>query len=51
MKKALAWAAIIFVAFYLFTQPGSSDHLIGNGFHSLHDAGVSLAHFARGLRW
>ena len=49
MKKAITWLAIIFVVFYLVTQPTSAGHLITSGFHGLHDAGNSLARFVRSL--
>jgi hypothetical protein len=49
MKKALTWGAIIFVGFYLVTQPDNSGHLLNSGFHGLHDAANSLARFVRSL--
>lgn len=49
MKKALTWGAIIFVVFYLVTEPTSSGHLISSGFHGLRDAGHSLASFVHSL--
>ena len=49
MKKLLTWAAIIFVVFYLVTQPASAGHLITSGFHGLHSAGSSLARFVNSL--
>jgi hypothetical protein len=49
MKKALTWGGIIFVVFYLVTQPTNSGHLLNSGFHGLHDAGDSLARFVHSL--
>jgi hypothetical protein len=49
VKTVLTWGVIIFVAFYLVTQPTSSGHLITSGFHGLHDAGSSLARFVDSL--
>jgi hypothetical protein len=49
VKKAITWGALIFVAFYLVTQPASSGHLINSAFHGLHDAGNSLASFVHSL--
>lgn len=49
MKKALTWAAVIFVVFYLVTEPTSSGHLISSAFHGLRDAGSSLATFVHSL--
>jgi len=51
MKKLLTWAAILFVAFYLLTQPGSSGHLLSSGFHGLHSAGSSLARFVQSIHF
>ena len=49
MKKVLTWGALIFVAFYLVTEPTSSGHLLSSGFHGLRDAGNSLASFVHSL--
>jgi hypothetical protein len=49
VKKALTWGAIIFVAFYLVTQPANSGHLINSAYHGLHDAGNSLSSFVHSL--
>jgi hypothetical protein len=49
MKKTITWLIIIFVVFYLVTQPASSGHLITSGFHGLRSAGNSLATFVRSL--
>jgi hypothetical protein len=49
VKKALTWGAIIFVVFYLVTEPSSSGHLLDSAFHGLHDAGNSLASFVHSL--
>ena len=51
MKKVLSWLAVIFVVFYLLTQPGSAGHLLTSGFHGLHSAGDSLARFVGSLRF
>jgi len=49
MKKILTYGGILFVVFYLVTQPGSSGHLLSSGFHGLHDIGDSLARFVHSL--
>ena len=49
MKKIITWGAIIFVVFYLVTQPTSAGHLINSAFHGLRDAGQSLARFVSSL--
>lgn len=49
MKKVITYLAVIFVAFYLLTQPNSAGHLLTSGFHGLHSAGSSLARFVNSL--
>ena len=49
MKKVITWAAIIFVVFFLVTQPTSSGHLINSAFNGLRHAGTSLASFVKSL--
>lgn len=49
MKKALTWGAIIFVGFYLITEPTSSGHIINSAFNGLRDAGHSLASFVHSI--
>ena len=49
VKKAITWAAIIFVVFFLVTQPTSSGHLINSAFNGLRHAGTSLASFVKSL--
>jgi hypothetical protein len=49
VKKALTWGGLIFVVFYLVTEPASSGHLLSSAFHGLHDAGNSLASFVHSL--
>jgi hypothetical protein len=49
MKKYISYAAIIFVVFYLVTQPTSAGHLLDSAFHGIHSAGSSLARFVNSL--
>ncbi|HEY2578459.1 MAG TPA: hypothetical protein VGI74_19325 [Streptosporangiaceae bacterium] len=48
-KKVLSWGALIFVVFYLVTEPSNSGHLLNSGFHGLHDAASSLSRFVHSL--
>jgi hypothetical protein len=50
IKTVITWSVIIFIAFYLVTQPTSSGHLIASGVNGLHDAGASLARFVDSLQ-
>jgi hypothetical protein len=49
LKKTITWLAVIFVVFYLVTEPTSAGHLITSAFHGLGDAGHSLATFVNSL--
>jgi|SwirhisoilCB1_FD_contig_31_16374174_length_306_multi_3_in_0_out_0_1 hypothetical protein len=49
LKKTIMWLAIIFVVFYLVTEPASAGHLITSAFHGLGTAGHSLATFVNSL--
>jgi preprotein translocase subunit SecG len=49
LKKTITWLAVLFVVFYLVTQPTSAGHLITSAFHGLGDAGRSLATFVNSL--
>jgi hypothetical protein len=48
-KKVLTWALIIFVVYYLATQPVGAAHVVHQAFSGLHSAGNSLATFVDSL--
>ena len=49
VKKALSWVAIIFVVYYLATQPTGAAHFVHSVFGWLQGAGTSLATFVNNL--
>jgi hypothetical protein len=49
LKKVITWAIVIFIVFFLVTQPTSSANLIHGWYHNLHDIGTSLSTFLRSL--
>jgi hypothetical protein len=49
LKKILGWAVVIFIAYYLFTQPTGAANTMQSIFHLLTDAGNSLATFLNSL--
>lgn len=49
LKKILTWVAVIFVVFYLITEPTSAGHLISSAFSGVKAAGASLATFVNSL--
>lgn len=48
-KKVLTWVLIIFVVYYLATQPTGAAHFVHGVFNWLHSAGNSLATFVNHL--
>ena len=50
MKKYLSWAAIAFVAFFLFTSPEGAADIVSSAFSGLASAGESLSTFVNSLR-
>jgi hypothetical protein len=49
LKKIITWAIVIFLAFYLLTQPTGAANVITNLLNFLKDAGNSLATFVNSL--
>lgn len=43
LQKILTWRAVIFVVFYLVTEPAGAGHLITSAVNGLKHAGSSLA--------
>jgi hypothetical protein len=49
VKKIVTWAVVIFIAYYLFTQPTGAANAMHNLFKVLGTAGHSLATFLNSL--
>jgi hypothetical protein len=49
LKKIITWAIVIFLAFYLITQPTGAANVIHGLVDLLRDAGNSLATFVNSL--
>ena len=49
LKKSLGWAVVIFIGYYLFTQPTGAAGAMRGIFHLLTEAGNSLATFLTNL--
>jgi hypothetical protein len=49
IKRILGWAAVITVAYYVFTKPAGSAVAIHGVVHALSSAGASLAKFLTSL--
>lgn len=49
LKRILTWAIVIFIVFYLATQPVGAAHALHSAFTGLHHAGTSLSTFVNSL--
>ncbi len=49
LKKILTWGIVIFIVFYLATQPVGSANVIHSAFDALKTLGNSLATFVNSL--
>jgi hypothetical protein len=49
VKKILAWGIVIFLIFYLVTQPAGAANVIHSAFDALKTIGNSLATFVNSL--
>lgn len=45
LKSLLGWAVLVFIAYYLFTNPSGAGHNAGQLLEGLKHAGNSLATF------
>jgi hypothetical protein len=49
LKKILTWGIVIFIVFYLATQPVGAANVINSAFDALETIGNSLATFVNSL--
>jgi hypothetical protein len=49
LKKILTWALVLFVVYYLATQPVGAAHVLHHAYNGLHQAGTSLSTFVNSL--
>jgi hypothetical protein len=49
LRKVIGWAIVIFIIFYLATEPAGAAHVLHNIFHLLDRAAHSLAKFINSL--
>jgi hypothetical protein len=49
LRKIITWAIVIFLVFYLLTQPQGAANVINGILNLLKDAGNSLATFVNSL--
>jgi hypothetical protein len=49
LKKVIGWAIVIFIVYYLATNPTGAAHFVHGVFNWLQGAGRSLAKFVNSL--
>ena len=49
IKKVAGWAVVVFLAWYLFTQPATAGNAVHNLLGLLQQAGSSIATFLNSL--
>jgi hypothetical protein len=49
LKKIITWAIVLFIIFYVATEPNGAGNLVHHAYNGLHDAANSLATFVNSL--
>ena len=49
LKKVITWAIVIFIVYYLVTDPHSASNIVQSALHGLQSAGSSLASFVSNI--
>jgi hypothetical protein len=49
LRKVIAWAVVIFIVYYLATDPGGAAGFLKNALHGLQSAGNSMSRFVNKL--
>jgi hypothetical protein len=49
LKKIITWAVVLFVVFYIATQPTGAAGFVHHAFNGLHSAANSMARFVNSL--
>lgn len=49
LRKVLTWALVVFVLYYLATNPTGAAHALQQAFNGLRSAGNSMAQFVNKL--
>jgi hypothetical protein len=49
LKKIITWAIVLFIIFYVATQPSGAAGIVHHAYNGLHDAASSLATFVNSL--
>jgi hypothetical protein len=49
LKKIITWAIVLFVVFYIATQPAGAAGFVHSAYNGLHSAANSMARFVNSL--
>jgi hypothetical protein len=49
LRKIITWAIVLFILFYLATEPTGAAGVVHHAYNGLHDAASSLATFVNSL--
>jgi len=49
LKKIITWAIVLFIIFYVATEPTGAGNLVHHAYNGVHDAASSLATFVNSL--
>jgi hypothetical protein len=49
LKKVITWAIVLFIVFYIATQPTGAANLVHTAYNGLHSAANSMARFVNSL--
>jgi hypothetical protein len=49
LGKVIRWAIVLFIVFYVATQPAGAASIVHHAYNGLHDAASSMATFVNSL--
>jgi hypothetical protein len=49
LKKIITWAIVIFIIFYVATEPAGAANIVHSIYNGLHSAASSMAEFVNSL--
>jgi hypothetical protein len=49
LGKIIRWAIVLFIVFYLATEPAGAANFVHHAYNGLHDAANSMARFVNSL--
>jgi hypothetical protein len=49
LKRVITWAIVVFIVYYLVSNPHGAAGVVHSAYNGLHSAGVSLSSFVNSL--